>query len=113
MDRSYRLKMEDKLSRGVLTKEYILNCIAKVDVKINQLAYKKKQYRDRYNNFQDEMEKLIAYRRPFADVLVKEFSMTVSEIIISVKNVNEKNIPTKAVCDQIRNMLVSGDYWIE
>ena len=29
MDRSYRLKMEDKLNTNTLTKEYILNCIAK------------------------------------------------------------------------------------
>lgn len=113
MDKSYRLKMIDKLSRGVLTEEYIINCIAKDDGKINQLAYKKKQYRNDYNNFEEETEKLLVYRTPFVDVLVNECSMTVNDIKKSVVNVKEKNIPTKAVCDQIRNMLVSGDYWIE
>ena len=44
MDRSYRLKMEELLSTNVLTREYLLNCVAKDEKKINDIAYKKKQY---------------------------------------------------------------------
>lgn len=42
MDRSYRLKMEQKLNDNTLTVEYVMNCIAKYEAKINQLAYKLK-----------------------------------------------------------------------
>ena len=31
MDRSYRLKMEEKLSKNILTVEYVLNCAAKYE----------------------------------------------------------------------------------
>ena len=65
MDRSYRLKMEDKLNTNTLTKEYILNCIAKHEKKINDLAYKEKQYRSSYyNNHKLELDRLIEYREP-------------------------------------------------
>ena len=43
MDRSYRLKMEQKLIDNILTDEYVINCIAKYENKINQLAYKEKK----------------------------------------------------------------------
>ncbi len=45
MDRSYRLKMEELLSTNVLTREYLLNCVAKDEKKINDIAYKKKRKR--------------------------------------------------------------------
>lgn len=62
MDRSYRLKMEDKLNTNTLTKEYILNCIAKHEKKINDLAYKEKQYRtSNYNNHKLELDMISAY----------------------------------------------------
>lgn len=117
MDKSYRLKMEDKLSKNILTVEYIINCIAKYDNKISQLAYKEKQWRNNpYNNYKMNMDKMIAYRKPFVDVLMKQCNMSLGDIKEAVANVKEKNIPTKKVCDQIRNIIVSGSYridWIE
>ena len=100
MDRSYRLKMEDKLNTNTLTKEYILNCIAKHEKKINDLAYKGKQYRaSNYNNHKLERDKLIEYRQPFIDVLMKEYRMSLDDIKTALQSVKDKNIPTNAVCD--------------
>lgn len=114
MDRSYRLKMEEKLNNNTVTKEYVLNCIAKYESKINQLAYKERQYRNAYgNNYKLDMDKLIAYRKPFVDFLVKEFQMSLAEIKNAVAEVKEKNIPTKNVCDQIREIICSNAYWVE
>lgn len=114
MDRSYRLKMEEKLNANTLTVEYVINCIAKFENKINQLAYKEKQYRNvGYNNFKLELDELIAYRKPFVDFLMSDCHMSLDDIKESVANVKEKNIPTKKVCDQIRDIITSGTYWIE
>ena len=114
MDKSYRLKMEERLSNNILTAEYVLNCIAKYENKINQLAYKEKQYRNvGCNNFKIELDELISYRKPFIDFLMKDCHMSLDDIKNSVANVKEKNIPTKNVCEQIRNIILSGGYWIE
>lgn len=114
MDKSYRLKMEEKLNNNTLTVEYVINCIAKFEDKINQLAYKEKQYRNvGYNNFKLELDELIAYRKPFVDFLMRDCHISLDDIKESVANVKEKNIPTKKVCDQIRDIIVSNAYWIE
>ena len=116
MDRSYRLKMEERLSNNILTIEYVLNCIAKYEDKINQTAYKEKQYRNvdyGSDNYKIRLDELIAYRKPFVDFLMKECRMPLDDIKDAVANVKEKNIPTKKVCDQIRDIILSGGYWIE
>ncbi len=114
MDRSYKLKMEDKLNTNTLTKEYILNCIAKHEKKINELAYKEKQYRRvPYNNFKHDMDKLTEYRQPFIDILMKEYRMSLDDIKIALQSVKDKNIPTNAVCDQIRGIITNGCYFLE
>ena len=114
MDRRYRLKMEERLKSNTLTKEYLLNCIAKHEKGINDLAYKESQYRAScYNNFKLELEKLIEYRKPFMDVLMKEYHMSLDDIKIALKDVKDKNISTAAVCDQIRNLVVKGCYFLE
>lgn len=114
MDRSYRLKLEDKLNTNTLTKEYILNCIAKHEKKINDLAYKEKQYRaSNYNNHKLELDKLTEYRQPFVDVLMKEYRMSLDDIKTALQSVKDKNIPTNAVCDQIRGIIMNGCYFLE
>ena len=114
MDRSYRLKMEDKLNTNTLTKEYILNCIAKYEQKINQLAYKEKQYRaSNYNNFKLELDKMVEYRRPFISVLMKEYEMSLDDIKTALQSVKDKNIPTNVICDKIRGIITNGCYFLE
>lgn len=114
MDKSYRLKMEDKLNSNTLTKEYILNCIAKHEKKIDTLAYKEKQYRaSNYNNHKLELNKLIEYRKPFIDILMREYRMSLDDIKIALSNVKDKNIPTNGVCDQIREIITNGCYFLE
>lgn len=106
--------MEENLKKNTLTVEYVINCIAKNENKINQLAYKEKQYRNvGYNNFKQQLNELITYRKPFIDFLIKDCYMTLDDIKESVANVKEKNIPTKKVCDQIRDIIISGIYWID
>lgn len=116
MDRSYRLKMEERLSNNILTSEYVLNCVAKLDEPINKLAYKEKQYRNvdyGNDNYRIKLDEKIAYRKPFIDFLMKECHMSLDNIKNLVANVKEKNFPTKKVCDQIRDIILSGSYWIE
>lgn len=114
MDKSYRLKMEQKLNENILTVEYVINCVAKFESKINQLAYKEKQYRNvGYNNYKLELEELIAYRKPFVNFLIRDCHMSLDDVKNVVATVKEKNIPTKKVCEQIRDIITSGVYWIE
>lgn len=114
MDRSYRLKMEEKLSKNILTVEYVMNCAAKYENKINRLAYKEKQYRNvGYNDFKGQLNELVTYRKPFIDILIKEYHMLLDDVKKSLCNVKEKNIPTKQVCDRIRDMIVAGHYELE
>lgn len=114
MDRSYRLKMEQRLNNNTLTVEYVINAIAKFENKINQLAYKEKQYRNAgCNNYKLELDEMITYRQPFIDFLMKDCHMSLDDIKKSVANVKEKNIPTKAICDKIREIILSSVYWIE
>ena len=104
MDRSYRLKMEEKLSKNILTVEYVLNCAAKYENKINQLAY---------NNFKSQLNGLITYRKSFIDILMNGYHMSLDDIKDSLCKVKEKNIPTKQVCDRIREIIITGHYELE
>lgn len=114
MDRSCRLKMEEKLSKNILAVEYVLNCAAKHENKINQLAYKEKQYRNvGYNNFKSQLDDLITYRKPFIDILMTEYHMSLDDIKDAFCNVREKDIPTKQMCDRVREIIVSGHYKLE
>lgn len=114
MDKSYRLKMVEKLNNNILTKEYIINCVARFDRKINELAYKERQYRNvPYNNYKIEMDKLIEYRKPYIDALINGWYMTIDDIRQTVLTVKDKNIPTKKVCDQIREIIVLDNYRID
>lgn len=114
MDRSYKFKMEEKLSDNILTVEYVLNCVAKYENKINQLAYKDKQYRNAgRNNSQSQLNELITYRKPFIEILMKDYCMSIEDIKNSLCKVKEKNIPTKQVCDRVRKIVIAGDYKLE
>lgn len=114
MDKSYRLKMELRLSEHILTAEYVINCIAKFENKINQLAYKEKQYRNvGSKDYKLKRDELISYRKPFVDFLIRDCQMSLDDIKSAVVNVKEKNIPTKKVCDQVRDIITSSVYWIE
>ena len=111
MNRSYRLKMEQLLIEHKLTKELIINCIAKSDKKVSDLAYKEKQYRNiGYNNFKQNLDELIKYRQPFFDVLKNGYHMTLAEIKNEIAIADENKIPTKKVADQIRDMIETWDY---
>ena len=84
--------MEQLLSGHKLTKELLINCIAKSDKKVADLAYKEKQYRNiEYNNFKQELDEWIRYRQPFFDVLKDGYHMTLAEIKseIAVADENE------------------------
>ena len=107
MDRSYRLKMEELLSTNVLTREYLLNCVAKDEKKINDIAYKKKQYESsKVNVYKSKFDELIEYSKPFIDVLMSEYRMSLDDIKTELQNVKEKNIPTKEVCNRIREIIM-------
>lgn len=111
MNKSYRLKMEQLLSEHKLTKELIINCIAKSDKKVSDLAYKEKQYRNiGYNNFKQELDNLIQYRQLFFDVLKDGYHMTLAEIKNEITIADANKIPTKKVIDQIREMIETWDY---
>lgn len=111
MDRSYRLKMEEKLSKNILTVEYVLSCVAKYENKINQLAYREKQYRNvGYNNFRNQLNELVTYRKPFIDILINGYHMSLDDIKNSLCNVKDKNIPTKKMCNHVREIIVTGQY---
>lgn len=103
--------MEQLLSEHKLSKELIINCIAKSDKKVADLAYKEKQYKNvSYNNFKLELDKLIQYRQPFFDVLREGYHMTLAEIKSEIAVADINKIPTKRVIDQIREMLETWDY---
>ena len=85
MDRSYRLKMEELLSTNVLTREYLLNCVAKDEKKINDIAYKKKQYESsKVNVYKSKFDEIIENRNPFIDVLMAEYRMPLPIIKIAL-----------------------------
>lgn len=111
MNKSYRLKVEQLLSEHKLTKEILINCIAKSDKKVADLAYKEKQYRNvGYNNFKLELNKLIEYRQPFFDVLKDGYHMTLAEIKNEIAVADVNKIPNKKVIDQIRDIIETWDY---
>lgn len=118
MDRSYRLKMEERLNMNILTKEYILSCIVKPNKRIGKLLYKKKQYKSvLFQSYEleidEEINNLIKYRKPFIDVLMKDYNMSLDDIKTELQGIKDKNIPTNAVCDNIRNIIINGCYFLE
>lgn len=111
MNKSYRLKMEQLLNEHKLTKELLINCIAKSDKKAANLAYKEKQYRNvDYNNFRQELDNLIQYRQPFFDVLKDGYNMTLAEIKSEIAVADANKMPTKKVIDRIRDIIETWDY---
>ena len=111
MNKSYRLKMEQLLSEHKLTKELLINCIAKSDKKVADLAYREKQYRYAgYNNFKKELDELIKYRQLFFDVLKDGYHITLEEVKKEIANADVNRIPTNKVIDQIRNMIETWNY---
>jgi len=113
MNKSYRLKIEQLLNEHKLTKELLINCIAKSDKKVSDLAYKEKQYR--YvgcNNFKLELDNLIEYRQPFFDVLKDGYHMTLAEIKSEIAVADVNKIPTKKVIEQVRDMIETRDYML-
>ena len=103
--------MEERLNEHILTKEYVLNCIAKNEKKISELAYKTKQYAKKEDEI--KFKELVAYRKPFIDFLMRDCNMSLEDIKTDLKEVKPKNIPTKKVCDQIREIIKCTVYWIE
>lgn len=98
--------MEQLLNENKLTKELLINCIAKSDKKVADLAYKEKQYRNAdYNNCKQELDELIKYRQPFFDILKNVYHMTLAEIKSEIAVADVNKIPTKKVIDQIRDMV--------
>lgn len=59
------------------------------------------------------MDKLTEYRQPFVDVLMKEYRMSLDDIKTALQSVKDKNILTNAVCDQIREIITNGCYFLE
>ena len=103
--------MEQLLLEHKLTKELLISCLAKYDKKASDLAYKEKQYRNvGYNNYSQELNELIEYRKPFVDALMDGYNMTLAEIKYEIAAINENKIPTKKVVEQIRDMIEEGDY---
>ena len=103
--------MEQLLNEHKLTKELLISCIAKSDKKTSDIAYKEKQYRNiGYNNFKSDLDKLIHYRQPFIDVLIKGYNMTLEEIKKEIAVADINKIPTNNVIDQVRNMLEEFNY---
>lgn len=56
---------------------------------------------------------LIAYRRPFIDVLIYEYNLSLAAIKEMVSDVPEQSIPTKAVCDRVREMIITNNYLLQ
>uniref|UniRef100_UPI0022E8E009 hypothetical protein n=1 Tax=Clostridium fessum TaxID=2126740 RepID=UPI0022E8E009 len=77
-------------------------------------AFTKKQYESsKVNVYKSKFDELIEYRKPFIDVLMSEYRMSLDDIKTELQNVKEKNIPTKEVCNRIREIIMSGHYFIE
>ena len=114
MDKSYKSKMEEKINNNILTIEYVINCVAKLENKINKLAYREKQYRHSYqNNIKEELEYEIEYRKPFIEFLINKYCLSMNEIKELIKNTKDKNKPTKKTCDRIREIIINDNYTIE
>ena len=120
MDKSYKTKMEERLGNHILTKEYVLNCTAKYNKKIAKYAYASKKYENALvtacgeeNVDKQKMEYWIDARKPFMNVLKWECHMNIDQIKEELTQVKSKNIPAWSVCDQIRDMIVNGNYTMQ
>jgi len=115
MNRSYRLKIEDMLSNNILTQEILINCCAKYNSKISRLAYNEKCYKNyecRGSN-QEQLQELIDYRKPFMDVLMREYKLSLDVIKDMIAEADVGNIPTKKIRDQVRDIILNGNYQLE
>lgn len=125
MDRSYRIKLQNKLDNGALDKYTIVSCIAKIEPKISKYAYNAKRFKDctiglsdstgelkkEFNeNRMEPIRKLQNYRQPFIEVLTRKYRMSLDDIKISISEVRQKDIPTNNIIDSIRQLIVSGQY---
>ena len=44
---------------------------------------------------------------------MKEYRMSLDDVKTALQSVKDKNIPTNAVCDQIREIITNGCYFLE
>lgn len=123
MHRSYRLKIENCINTSTLTIELLLVCIAKLNPIIKDLSYKVKKdanvdkvygIGNCYSNSNAEhIQKKEFYsdiRKPMMDVLLRDYHISFDEIVTRTNEIPEIKIPTMKVCQQVQEIINSGNY---
>lgn len=122
MNRNQRLKLEQMLKNKELNKELLINCICKINPKIervNTYIYRIKNYysdglttaaNDEIKNHKKEFDRWIEYRKPILDLVMCGYKLRLNELKELVKKTDKENLPTFKTIDKIRDMIINYDF---
>ena len=122
MNRNQRLKLEQMLINKELNKELLINCICKINPKIervNTYIYRIKNYysdglttaaKDELKNHKEEFNRWIDYRKPIFDLVMCGYKLSLDNLKELVKNTEKENLPTFKMIDTIRTMIINYDF---
>lgn len=124
MNRNQRLKIEQMLKNKEINKELLINCIAKINPKIekaNTNIWKVKNCykndlasftaaKDEIKNHKEEFDRWINYRKPILDLVMYGYKLSLNVVKQLVKEANKENLPTFKMIDTIRTMIINFDF---
>lgn len=122
MNRNQRLKIEQMLKNKELSKDLLIDCIAKINPKIervNTYIYRIKNYysdglttaaKDEIKNHKKELNRWIEYRKPILDLVMQAYKLSLEKVKELVKNTDKENLPTFKMIDTIRTMIINCDF---
>lgn len=122
MNKCYRLKLEQMLKNKELNKELLINCICKINPKIervNTYIYRIKNYysdglttaaKDEIKNHKEDFNRWIDYRKPILDLVMYGYKLSLNVVKQLVKEADKNNLPTFKMIDTIRTMIINYDF---
>lgn len=136
MHRSYRLRLEKMIEQHELDQELLIHCIAVINKRVNR-AYASLQKLTAYHDYDLEweeyqrinhlppyysvrdidvseakkkLEELITYRKPFLELLMKEYKISLDHVKSLVAQADKNKNPTFEMVETIHEMIIHLRY---
>lgn len=117
MQKSDKERILNMIESGIFEAKLLVGCIAKLNGKITR-KYQHSQHLKAiidlaghdayYAESIEELNSLIAYRKPILDTLMKKYRISLEEVKMLAKKAKYEDLPTYQMIDAIRNRILSG-----
>lgn len=119
MQKAEKERIIQMTEEGIFDAELLVNCIAKLNKKITR-KYQNAQHLKGIINLAghdvfyaesvEELNALIAYRKPILDALMKTYRFSLDEVKMLAKKAKYEDLPTYQMIDAVRERILSGAF---